>query len=136
MKKIFLISGLTVVALLANAATQLEVDYDNGHTMIAEDINSFAPHSDSDSLDSSIDFSSLPENREIDFDQTENNGSTLEDFYFNTGKNNVSLEFTIHGDSFLLSESTKLNGEPLPGFLAAMMLGGGFAYSAYRRKRQ
>ncbi len=95
---------------------------------------------------STVALGSFTEGQKIGFYLTRNNGTILTDFYFTEEGGNIYLNFVKTGngkDEILLfgsiiagGDTPAPSGQPLPGVLAAMILGGGAAYSAYRRKRQ
>ncbi len=90
-----------------------------------------------------IDLGSLSEGEKVGFYLTRNNGDVLTSFYFTQEGDSLYLKFTKNGsgndEMFLIanvtssSDSNKSSGQPLPGILAALLVGGGVA--AYRRKR-
>ncbi len=91
-----------------------------------------------------IDLGKLEEGEKVGFYLTRNNGDVLRDFYFTQEGENLYLKFTKNGgggdETFLIARITYLSGEgnptsgqPLPGILAALLMGSGIAI--YRRKR-
>ncbi len=92
---------------------------------------------------SEIDLGSLTEGEKVGFYLTRNNGDILTDFFFVQEDDNIYLKFTKNtgngkDEMFLIANvsyanSGKTSGQPLPGILAALLVGGGVA--AYRRKR-
>lgn len=92
-----------------------------------------------------IDLGTLSEGEKVGFYLVRNNGDIITDFYFVEEEGELYLKFIKnngHGSdemflvSSIITNNTPPSGQPLPGVLAALLLGGGATYSVYRNKRK
>ncbi len=91
---------------------------------------------------STADLGSFSEGQKIGFYLTRNNGDVITDFYFVEEDGKLYLKFqkgTNGKDEMILISDIGVtpSGQPLPGVLAALLLGGGITtYSMQRKRRQ